>query len=197
MKRLILLLLTGTLILSSCSPKEDTRTDILPPKTTEEKASSNEPQSTEENTLDTSSVQLGEGDIIKMSSEKKLTMLNIWGTFCSPCLEEMPALGEIANEYKDKDFQIVGLVIDVMDNSGKVIESQMTTAKEIIAKTNANYKHIIPNEKIIDNTLKDISVVPTTIFLDNNGKQVGSSVVGAKSKTDWIKEIDSRLKEIN
>ena len=33
-----------------------------------------------------------------------LTMVNIWGTFCGPCIEEMPYLGEISREYEEKGF---------------------------------------------------------------------------------------------
>lgn len=35
-------------------------------------------------------------------SEADLTILNIWGTFCGPCISEMPDLGELADEYADK-----------------------------------------------------------------------------------------------
>ena len=44
-----------------------------------------------------------------------LTMVNIWGTFCGPCISEMPDLGEIADEYAEKGVQIVGIVSDVTD----------------------------------------------------------------------------------
>ena len=43
---------------------------------------------------------------------KKLTMVNIWGTFCRPCIGEMPDLQQISEDYADKDFQIFGMVCD-------------------------------------------------------------------------------------
>ena len=45
-------------------------------------------------------------------TEKDLTVLNIWGTFCGPCIGEMPELGEWAKEMPD-NVQIVGLIIDI------------------------------------------------------------------------------------
>lgn len=33
-------------------------------------------------------------------SESKLTMVNVWATYCNPCLSEMPGLGELAGEYE-------------------------------------------------------------------------------------------------
>ena len=35
-------------------------------------------------------------------AEADLTMVNIWGTFCGPCIREMPELGEISREYGEK-----------------------------------------------------------------------------------------------
>ena len=31
-------------------------------------------------------------------SQSKLTMVNVWATYCNPCLSEMPGLGELASE---------------------------------------------------------------------------------------------------
>ena len=35
-------------------------------------------------------------------SDYKLTMVNVWATFCTPCINEMPDLGELAAEYSDQ-----------------------------------------------------------------------------------------------
>ena len=50
---------------------------------------------------------------------KKLTVINIWGTFCGPCVNELPELESWSEEMPD-DVQIIGLVGDVngVDDSG-------------------------------------------------------------------------------
>ena len=40
---------------------------------------------------------------------KKITVVNIWGTFCPPCIEEMPELGRWAREMP-QEAQIIGIV---------------------------------------------------------------------------------------
>lgn len=196
MKRLIILLLSAIFILSSCSSKNESNVDS-PKTSSDDKTIDNKDVKNESTSkVDISNIKIEEADLNKIASEKKLTMVNIWGTFCGPCLEEMPTLGEISNEYKDKDFQIVGIVTDVLDSNGEFLDSQITVAKEVISKTNANYLNILPSKDLIDNMLKDISVVPTTIFLDSKGNKVGETILGAKDKTQWIEEIDKRLKEV-
>ena len=66
---------------------------------------------------------------------RSLTMINIWATFCTPCLNEMRDLGAIHQEYADKDFQVVGIVIDVLNRDGTLDEVQVELANEIVGKT--------------------------------------------------------------
>lgn len=125
-----------------------------------------------------------------------LTMINIWGTFCGPCINEMPDLGEINEEYKDKGFQVVGIVIDVLGQDGSVSQEQLDLAKEIVDTTKASYTHLVPSYDLIFAKLKDVSAIPETVFVDKDGNYVGKSYLGSKSKEQWIKIIDSVLEEL-
>ena len=40
--------------------------------------------------------------------ESKITMVNVWATYCNPCLSEMPELGELAQEYDAGEFRLIG-----------------------------------------------------------------------------------------
>lgn len=128
-------------------------------------------------------------------ADYKLTMINVWGTFCPPCIHEMPDLGEIAEEYADKDVRIVGLVADSLNPDGTISEGQVETAKEIVEKTGANYLHILPSPELY-HVLSAATALPTTFFVDSEGNQVGHAVVSAQSKDKWIETIDSMLAEV-
>lgn len=123
-----------------------------------------------------------------------LTMINIWGTFCGPCIAEMPDLGKLNKDYAGKKFQIVGIVIDAVTRkltpSAKIIDS----AKKIVDQTDADYLHIVPSAEMMNGFLSGITVVPTTIFVDKNGKIVGQVYAGSRSYSDWSKIIDNLLK---
>lgn len=120
----------------------------------------------------------------------KVTMLNVWATFCGPCLNEMPDLGELSKEYADKGLQIVGLVSDV---SGS--EDGIAAVQKIIDSTGANYTQLFPSKELEEKLLSQMMYVPTTIFFDENGYQLGEMVVGSNSKADWQKLFDSALAE--
>ena len=124
-----------------------------------------------------------------------LTMVNVWATFCTPCINEMPELGELAKEYADKGVQIVGLISDVLDSDGSVSETQLDTAREIVSSTGADYTHIVPSSNLYG-LLYQITSVPTTFFVDETGAQVGSAYVGARDKDSWAAILDEMLAEV-
>jgi len=122
-----------------------------------------------------------------------LTLVNVWATFCNPCLKEMPDLNEIYEEYGEagKSFQMIGVCMDVMTLSG-IDESIFNQAKEIEKTLNLSYLNIVPGEALRSGTLAGVSAVPTTFFVDGSGNIV-DTVIGSRSKEAWIEIIDGLL----
>ena len=129
-------------------------------------------------------------------ADYELTMVNVWATFCGPCLREMPDLGELAAEYETKGVRIVGMVSDVLDSSGNIDATQVATAKNIVAETKADYLHILPSDDLLG-LISQIQSVPTTFFVDKDGNQVGQAYVGSRSKAEWKTIIDQTLAEVS
>ncbi len=125
-------------------------------------------------------------------ADSKLTMLNVWATYCGPCLEEMPYLGEIADSYDATEFQIIGIVSDVMENAD---EKALEEAKDLIAQTGANYPHLLLGDSLYHNLLYSVSAVPTTFFVNREGEVLGY-MVGAYAKEDWETVINEILAEL-
>lgn len=125
-----------------------------------------------------------------------LTMVNIWATFCGPCLDEMPDLGELNTQYADQNFQIVGIVVDVLNQDLTYNEEQVALAKEVVEKTGASYTHLLPSTDLLMNKLIYVTGVPETVFVDSEGNQVGESYLGARSKEEWSEIIEELLAEV-
>ena len=186
------LLLCGMLALAGCG-QNATDGGQLAPATDDETQSDVTPagvlSSFTATDLDGNEVDQG------MLADYDLTMVNVWATFCGPCISEMPDLGELAQEYQDKGVQIVGLVSDVLNADGTINEEQVQTARDIVAETGAAYTHLLPSEDLFG-VLGQISYVPTTFFVDSTGAQVGSAVISAQNKDKWVETIDAMLVEV-
>lgn len=126
-------------------------------------------------------------------SQNKITMINIWGTFCGPCIREMPDLAKLSEENKSKGVQIIGIPIDIIDDWGKLDKSLKADALMIIDKTGVQYKNVVPTVDMFRGFLRGIQAVPTTFFVDKNGRQIGGIYMGSRSQKDWQKIIDKIL----
>ncbi|MEP4476003.1 MAG: TlpA disulfide reductase family protein, partial [Lentilitoribacter sp.] len=58
------------------------------------------------------------GDVQSIDMFKgKITLVNLWATWCAPCREEMPALSELQTAKQGADFEVVTINIDRGDRN--------------------------------------------------------------------------------
>lgn len=126
------------------------------------------------------------GSVMK---EADLTVLNIWATYCGPCLEEMPELAELAREYEGKGIQFIGIPSDA------VSEDLLITAREIVSKTETDYLQIAPSEELYNLYLSQVASVPETLLINKEGRII-ESLVGARSKEEWKAIIDGAYEQV-
>ena len=122
-------------------------------------------------------------------TQSKLTMVNVWATYCNPCLSEMPGLGELAAEYDPAEFQLIGIVSDVMEGEDQSL------VESLIQETGADYLHLLANDSIGQAILSSVSGVPTTFFFDGEGAYLGG-VVGSAEKEKWEEIVHGLLEEM-
>lgn len=170
MKRFIAFLLVALLVLCGCATEAPAGSGF-----------------TKFNTVDLEGTRADES----LFQGKKVTMINIWATYCGPCISEMPGLGVLAEKYADSEFQIVGLITDVQGTDTETAES----ARAIIKKTKAGYRNLLVSKDLIP-TLQTVSAVPTTIFVDEKGKQIGAPYVGARPMDVWEEIIAEVLEQV-
>lgn len=195
MKKLkyLALVLIAVLALAACGKSEEAEEEntesVEVEETTEEEAEERVQEPVKLfGVFDTQTLE-GEPVTEEIFGEADLTMVNIWGTFCGPCIEEMPYLGELSREYADRGFQIVGMVCDVTEAGNE-------TALQIVEETKADYTNVIASEDLMMNALQYVSSVPTTVFLDKEGNVVGEVYSGARDKTTWELIINQCLAEV-
>lgn len=141
--------------------------------------------------FDFQTIDIMDGNVIKSEEfykEKALTLVNVWGTFCGPCKEEMPDLAKLYEDYKDK-VNFLGVVVD----TNVSMDTNVEEAQQIIKDSGVNYKNIMPNPTTED-TLVNITAMPTTFFVNSEGKVLGG-FVGKADKDSLAATIDKLLEE--
>lgn len=121
-----------------------------------------------------------EGNPVKseeLFAKNKVTMINLWGTYCGPCIGEMPELETLNQEFASKGGGIVGIVVDVPVGDDKYLDN----AKTIIKESGVTYPNIRAWEGYDE--MLEHQGTPTTFFVDSKGKLIGEPVLGAQTTT--------------
>ena len=188
------LLILLLVLLCGCAKTDGESPDLAGPAvgTANEPPAQSEPQSEEESApifITFEGMDL-EGNTISedVFLQSKLTMVNVWATYCGPCLNEMPRLGELAAEHDRAEFQIIGIVSDVREGEDPSL------VEELVQQTGADYPHLLANASIDQAFLAGVSGVPTTFFFDGEGAYLGG-IVGAADKSTWEELIHELLEE--
>lgn len=198
--RLCLILLLSLILMAGCSAPSGTQdgdgtqiNDV--PQDQEEQSSDSEPDSIGLISFQTQDIY---GAVVNQDifSGYTLTMVNVWGTFCGPCLEEMPDLGELQKEYELKGVNIVGIVVDVQDENMEIIEEQRKLAGEIASGTGADYPHLLVSEEMIDAVLNRFDAIPASFFVDSDGNIVSEFYIGGRDKEAWAEIIETVLETV-
>jgi thiol-disulfide isomerase/thioredoxin len=122
-------------------------------------------------------------------ADKKLTMLNFWATWCPPCLDEMADLGRLGRDMPEGS-QLIGVLIDGYDD-----EESLDEARDIVKTAKADFLQILPVAEM-GSFLKNVTAIPTTIFVDSRGGIVGKPLVGTRSEAAYREAAEAALKPL-
>lgn len=112
----------------------------------------------------------------------KIVLLDFWSSWCKPCIAEIPFLREAYKQYKDKDFEIIGISIDTNRTLWlNAIESHRMDWLQLQAGT--GFQSAIPTY--------GIDAIPQLILIDKDGIVVVKNMRGKDIKT----ELEKLLKE--
>ena len=130
------------------------------------------------------------GDTI---STNKVTMVNVWGTFCGPCKSEMPDIEALYKKYAPEGFGVVGLTCDIYYN-GSIDSGALKDAQDIKKELGITYPLLIETSEL--DAVFPTEYVPATFFLDSSGKVIDETYVGSNSKADWEKIIKKNISKV-
>lgn len=119
----------------------------------------------------------------------KVVVLNVWGSYCGPCIAEAPNFAKVAKETKSKGVQFVG--INTRD------------ANKTLA-TNFEDEHKVPYPSLFDPTGRlmlrfpkgslNPQAIPSTIAIDRHGK-IAARSIGPLTGDELRKMVDPLIAE--
>ena len=124
-----------------------------------------------------------------------LTMVNIWASWCGPCRGELSELGALYEKLPEN----VGFLSVTVDDPGDLAD-----AKALLEQNSCAFSCLDGqgSEGLMKNLLSRVMAIPTTVFFDRAGNEVGDWIVGVPqgkgSVADaYLAEIQTRLDLLN
>ena len=125
----------------------------------------------------------------------KLTVVNGWAPWCVHCVEEMPDLEELSNEYAERGVGMVGVVADFSKNAASDATYPDQVVK-MVRQTGVSYPIALCDERFEDEVSVTMNgAFPATWIVDSNGELI-NFILGSNSKEDWSEIFDECLDAI-
>ena len=114
------------------------------------------------------------GSGFRLSADRgAVVVMNFWGSWCTPCREEAPALGALARQFSGTDVRFVG--VDIRDDPA--------SAEAFMRDFRIGYPSLNdPNDAIalkFSGTVPPAGI-PTTLIIDRSGR-IAARIVGQAS----------------
>lgn len=93
----------------------------------------------------------------------KVTVLNIWATWCGPCRKEMPSLQKLHRQFQDRGLDVVGVNVDAPQ------ADQQQRIQELTHRLGIAYTILLDPEQKFVRTFRAIGV-PQTLLIDRSGR---------------------------
>jgi len=108
-------------------------------------------------------------DLIKNTSSDKLRLINIWATWCGPCITEFPDLVIIDRIYRGRPFEFISISADKQAKKEDVLK--------FLRKQEASNKNFIFNKDDIYEMIEAVDpewqgALPYTLLIEPGGKIV-------------------------
>ena len=112
------------------------------------------------------------GDVSLSSFKGKVVLLNIWATWCPPCIRELPSLDRLQAKFDQKDFQVLPLSVD---------DGGLEQAAPFFARLKIKHLklHADPAKNI--SRFFPIDVLPASFIIDKEGQVIAF----LRSYADW------------
>jgi thiol-disulfide isomerase/thioredoxin len=115
-----------------------------------------------------------DGKLTALSAFKgKVVLVNLWATWCAPCIMEMPTLAQLQSDFKGKDFLVVAVSVDQ--------DSTKEEAKAELAKLSNSALPFFHDPKMAIVYPMRARGFPTSVLYDRQGKEVARLA----GEADW------------
>ncbi|MEO8773424.1 MAG: TlpA disulfide reductase family protein [Gelidibacter sp.] len=115
----------------------------------------------------------------------KYVYIDVWATWCGPCIAEIPSIKKLESQYKDKNIQFLSISIDdAMRSGGGDLEVAKNKWKTMVEKESLVGIHLFSDKNWESDFIRNYNIqgIPRFILIDPNGNVVDANAPRPSSK---------------
>ncbi|MEE9587499.1 MAG: TlpA disulfide reductase family protein [Hyphomicrobiaceae bacterium] len=123
----------------------------------------------------------GTGEDRRLSEWRgKHVLLNVWATWCAPCLKEMPSLDNLKQALGGEQFDVVAISID---------RGGPEKPRKFFEKTGLKNLELFQDASVKISSVLKVFGMPTTLLINANGQEIGRMVGPAEWDSEEAKQL--------
>lgn len=125
----------------------------------------------------------------------KVVMLNIWATWCPPCLREMPSMQRVYEKHRENGLEILAVAVDDYPGTRQADGRIEGLVSDFVDRLGVTFPVVLDPSGDTER-LFDTEYLPTTILIDREGRVRGTEVGGREwDQEPYLDMVESLLEE--
>lgn len=115
-----------------------------------------------------------DGQTMPIASLKgKMVVVNFWATYCPGCIEEMPDLVKIYQQYHAQGLEIIAV---------SIADDPLNQVENFVKKNALPFPVVHDSDASISLAFDQVSLTPTSFIIDQQGRIIGKTI----GKLDFV-----------
>jgi cytochrome c biogenesis protein CcmG, thiol:disulfide interchange protein DsbE len=134
-----------------------------------------------------------DGDTASLADYRgKVVMLNIWATWCPPCVTELPSMQRVYETFADQGLEILAVAVDALPGERQADGRVVGVVSEFVDRFGLTFPVALDPTGGTERLL-EVNYLPTTFLIDREGRirvrEVGGRYWDAETNIQMIEAL--------
>ena len=125
----------------------------------------------------------------------KVVLVDFWSTWCPPCVAAVPQLNTLADRYRDRGLEILGVNVDALHEDVKDVKTALTVVRRFLVDHGSSWTCLLSGTGTDPITKAyGVSEIPANYLIDRDGKVIALELTGPALEPAIVRALEGNSK---